>query len=237
MKFLRYLQKKRRAMFAMAATLIFSSPFTAQASTITTYSGETLTSKNNVYDIEVQRKLSEQVGINRFKDFTLDSGHIANIQFGNLQTLANLVDNKININGTVNALRNGKIGGNMYFISPEGIAVGATGVINAGAFTGMAVDKDYFNKLYAESDATDFMAKLAPKNIVYNNDPDKGIDIQGVINAPAGISLYATKIDVGKDAVLRTNVEKVGDLPKVDFKSVVNITAKDGSVLVDSGLT
>ena len=111
MKFLRYLKKKRRAMLALAALTFFSNPFAAQASNITTKAGVTLNPTNNVYNIEVQQKLSNAVGVNKFTDFTLDSGHIANMQFGTLQTLANLVDNKININGTVNALRNGKIGG------------------------------------------------------------------------------------------------------------------------------
>ena len=189
---------------ALAALTFFSNPFAAQASNITTKDGVTLNPTNNVYNIEVQQKLSNAVGVNKFTDFTLDKGHIANMQFDKLNTLANLVDNKININGTVNALRNGKIGGNLYFLSPNGIAVGSTGVINAGAFTGMAVDKDYFDKLGKTESAGEFMTALSPKNIVYNNDLDKGIDIQGVINAPGGISLYATKIDIGEKAVLRT---------------------------------
>ena len=112
-------------MLAMAALTFFANPFTTHASNITTKDGKTLTPKNNVYNIEVQKKLSKQVGVNKFKDFSLDKGHIANMQFDKLQTLANLVDNKININGTVNALRDGKIGGNLYFLSPNGIAVGA----------------------------------------------------------------------------------------------------------------
>ncbi|MBR0061963.1 MAG: leukotoxin LktA family filamentous adhesin, partial [Selenomonadaceae bacterium] len=238
MKFLRYLQKKRRAMLAMAALTFFAAPLAAQASTITDKDGKALTPTNKVYNIKVQKELSGgKVGVNRFKDFTLDSGEIANMQFGKLQTLANLVEKKININGTVNALRNGKIGGNLYFLSPNGIAVGSTGVINAGAFTGMAVARSYFDELDGIDNARTFMTKLAPKNIVYNNSADRGIDIQGVINAPGGISLYASKIDIGSSAVLRTNVDKIGKLEKVDFKSVVNITSVDGSVLVDSGIT
>ena len=225
MKFLRYIQKKRRAMLALAALTIFSSPFTAHASNITTKAGETLKPTNNIYNIPVQKKLSNQVGVNKFTDFNLDKGQIANIQFNKLQTVANLVDNKISINGTVNALRDGKIGGNLYFLSPNGIAVGSSGVINAGAFTGMAVSQSYFNKLSKIESGSEFMTQLAPKNIEYNNDPDKGVDIQGVINAPGGISLYATKIDVGKNAILRTDVEKV------DFTKVVNIEG------VDSGIT
>ena len=224
MKFLRYIQKRRRAIFAMTALAIFASPFTAQASSITPKNASDsskITFKNKVYNIEVQKKLSEQVGVNKFKDFNLSNGHIANIQFDKLQTVANLVDNKISINGTVNALRDKKIGGNLYFLSPNGIAVGATGVINAGSFTGMAVSQSYFDKLSKTDSAHTFMTELAPSKIQYNNDPDKGIDIQGVINAPGGISLYATKINVGQKAVLRTNVEDV------DFKKVVNVENVD----------
>ena len=225
MKFLRYIQKKRRTMLALAALTIFSNPFNVHASNITTKDGTTINPTNNVYNIEVQKKLSSSVGVNKFTNFDLDSGHIANMQFDKLQTLANLVDNRININGTVNALRDGKIGGNLYFLSPNGIAVGSTGVINAGAFTGMAVDESYFDKLGGITSAGEFMTALAPKNIVYNNDPDKGIDIQGVINAPGGIHLYATKIDIGQDAILRT------DVSEIDFKKVVNVEG------VDSGIT
>jgi len=166
MKFLRYIQKKRRAMFALTALTIFFNPFNAHASNITTKDGVTLTPNNNVYNIEIQKKLSSSVGVNKFSDFNLDAGQIANMQFDKLQTLANLVDNKININGTVNALRDGKIGGNLYFLSPNGIAVGASGVINAGSFTGMAVDESYFDKLGGITSASEFMTALAPKNIV-----------------------------------------------------------------------
>ena len=225
MKFLRYIQKKRRAMLAMAAFTLFASPFTAHASNITTKAGVTLNPTDNVYNIAVQKKLSNTVGVNKFTHFELDNGQIANMQFDKLQTLANLVDNRIGINGTVNALRNGKIGGNLYFLSPNGIAVGSSGVINAGAFTGMAVSQSYFDKLSKIESGSEFMTQLAPKNIEYNNDPDKGIDIQGVINAPGGIHLYASKIDVGKNAILRT------DVSEVDFTKVVNIEG------VDSGIT
>lgn len=230
MKFLRYIQKKRRAMLALAALTFFASPFTAHASNITTKAGMTLKPTDNVYNIAVQKKLSNTVGVNKFTHFELDNGHIANMKFDKLQTLANLVDNRISINGTVNALRDGKIGGNLYFLSPNGIAVGSSGVINAGAFTGMAVSQSYFDKLSKIESGSEFMTQLAPKNIEYNNDPDNGIDIQGVINAPGGIHLYATKIDVGKDAILRTDVEDV------DFSKVVNITSGD-NVVVNAGIT
>ena len=50
----------------------------------------------------------------------------------NTNHLVNFVDNKISVNGTVNALKGSKVGGNLYFVSPKGMIVGKTGVINAG---------------------------------------------------------------------------------------------------------
>ena len=58
MKFLRYLQKKRRAMFTMAALTFFAAPLAAQASTITDKDGKALTPTNKVYNIKVQKELS-----------------------------------------------------------------------------------------------------------------------------------------------------------------------------------
>ena len=75
---------------------------------------------------------------NAFKDFTLHSNEIANLQLPNgSKNLLNFVRNKIDIQGTLNAVKNNKIGGNLYFLSSEGLIVGKGGVINAGAFYAM----------------------------------------------------------------------------------------------------
>ena len=56
---------------------------------------------NNVYKIEPE-KVSGEFAYNRFKEFNLDSGYIANLLFrntdGEASVLANLVQSKININ-------------------------------------------------------------------------------------------------------------------------------------------
>ena len=48
------------------------------------------------------------------------------------------MDTRIDINGTLNAIRNKQIGGNLFFLSPGGMAVGKGGVINTGALYMMA---------------------------------------------------------------------------------------------------
>lgn len=79
------------------------------------------------------------VAINKFDKFQLDANHIANMYFRTINdsssadNLVNFVNSRIDINGTVNAIQNEKIGGNLFFFSSDGMAVGKSGVINAGA--------------------------------------------------------------------------------------------------------
>ena len=64
---------------------------------------------------------SGTTGLNRFKYFDVGAGQIANLYFQKkngdpLNTLVNTVESQISISGTVNAVRNNKIGGNLYFL-------------------------------------------------------------------------------------------------------------------------
>ena len=112
-----------------------------------------------VYDVYVQQMTTDKVaGINQFKKFSLDNGHIANMHFNqkgqtaSVENLVNLVQERIEINGMVNAVKNGKIDGNLYFLSPNGMAVGSTGVINAGKFTALVPGDAYWFKLWDRPD-------------------------------------------------------------------------------------
>ncbi len=86
------------------------------------------------YEIANQR-VSGDKALNRFNDFSLNQADIANLNLGNVNHQINVVNNKVDINGVVNALKDGKIGGDVYFFSSKGIAVGANGVINVGRLT------------------------------------------------------------------------------------------------------
>ncbi|MBQ8089513.1 MAG: leukotoxin LktA family filamentous adhesin, partial [Pyramidobacter sp.] len=82
------------------------------------------------------------VGINRFRTFNVGNGHVANMHFKQgssagetVDKLVNLVDSKINVDGVVNGVKNGKVDGDLFFLSKDGMAVGKTGRINAGSLT------------------------------------------------------------------------------------------------------
>lgn len=115
--------------------------------------GTNVTFENNVANIYAEEiSAAGSVGLNRFTNFDVTNGQTANLFFQKtadgptVNTLVNMVQNQINIAGTVNAVRNNQIGGHLYFLSPQGMVVGATGVINAGALTVMTPTEDFFKK-------------------------------------------------------------------------------------------
>ena len=194
--------------------------------------------KGNVYDVYTQRVSSDKkVGINQFKEFKLDAGHTANMHFNQkgqsayVNDLVNLVDNRIEINGMVNAVKSGKIDGNLYFLSPDGMEVGASGVINAGRFVAMTPGSAYWFKLWDRPEnvvaaVKDNFAKFG----VRETEGDKAgqfkasgvelgegedITIKGKINTRSGIVLGAGKIAIQNGAVLQSQKD-------IDFNNLVN---------------
>lgn len=189
------------------------------------------------------------VAINKFDKFQLDANHIANMYFGMSETsnsaanLVNFVDSRIDINGTVNAIQNQKIGGNLFFFSSDGMAVGKTGVINAGALYVATPTKtafDDYKKLDTEDKFNTIIKDEGFAKIPIN--ASGTISVLGKVNAVNAVNLRAAKIGVGKNvsgetfdgvaagatvtepgASIRTGV--------VDFKDIVNIGK------VNAGLT
>ena len=234
---------------AVTAIGFVMQPVAALASTITrTDGGPNVSFSNGVADVFAGKVVGD-VAINKFAEFQLDANNIANMYFGkdkandSAANLVNFVDSRIDINGTVNAIQNKKIGGNLFFFSSDGMAVGKTGVINAGALYVATPTRTKFDeyKQFAAQDKFDTIIK------------DKGfaeipinasgtISVLGKVNAVNAVNLRAAKIGVGKNvsgetfdnvdagatatgASIRTGV--------VDFSNLVNIK---GKVNVDAGL-
>lgn len=168
---------------------------------------------------------SGTTGLNRFKYFDVGAGQIANLYFQKkngdpLNTLVNTVESQISISGTVNAVRNNKIGGNLYFLSPKGMVVGAGGVINAGSLTviGANLRSGGENSTPYFSTAAEAAARIQSNNFDYNNNAQ--IVVNGQINTMAGIDLRAAHIALKKvnDSQFITPTLQTG----VVFKNTVN---------------
>lgn len=98
------------------------------------------------YDITNQQ-VKDGNALNKFTDFALTQHDVANLHMGEANHQINLVKNRINIDGVVNAIKDNKIGGDVYFFSDAGIAVGANGVFNVGRLT-LGTNTTYGEGLY-----------------------------------------------------------------------------------------
>lgn len=233
---------------AVTAIGFVMQPVAALASTITrTDGGPNVSFNNGVADVFAGKVVGD-VAINKFAEFQLDANNIANMYFGtnkdgNAANLVNFVNSRIDINGTVNAIQNKKIGGNLFFFSSDGMAVGKTGVINAGALYVATPTKtafDDYKKLDTEDKFNTIIKDEGFAKIPIN--ASGTISVLGKVNAVNAVNLRAAKIGVGKNvsgetfdgvaagatvtepgASIRTGV--------VDFKDIVNIGK------VNAGLT
>jgi len=232
---------------AVTAIGFVMQPVAALASTITrTDGGPNVSFNNGVADVFAGKVVGD-VAINQFKEFKLDANNIANMYFGKDKdnnkagNLVNFVDSRIDINGTVNAIQNKKIGGNLFFFSSDGMAVGKTGVINAGALYVATPTKtafDDYKKLDTEDKFNTIIKDEGFANIPIN--ASGTISVLGKVNAVNAVNLRAAKIGVGKNVSENT----IGDVAAgatatgasistgvVNFKDIVNIGK------VESGLS
>uniref|UniRef100_UPI00307AF846 leukotoxin LktA family filamentous adhesin n=1 Tax=Sutterella wadsworthensis TaxID=40545 RepID=UPI00307AF846 len=155
-------------------------------------------------------------------------------QFGSGQQLLNLVNAKIEIDGVVNAVKNNKIGGDLYFVSPVGMVVGTTGVINAGSLTTTITTQDQFNTWsnLANGDQPTtfndaFLQNLRTGDGVPIN-PAGVITVKGSINAGNSLALLAGSVQITSGASLTTGV--------ANFQDLVNIRGADGQVTTSANL-
>ena len=98
------------------------------------------------YDIYNQQ-VNNGSALNKFTDFGIGQKDVANLHLGEAQRQINLVQKRIDIDGVVNAIKDNKIGGDVYFFSNAGIAVGENGVFNVGRLT-LGTNTTYGEGLY-----------------------------------------------------------------------------------------
>ena len=253
----------RRILAACLSVSFVSQPLTALAGSITASNGNVyVADKDGVFNIYAQKYNGKNNAVNQFQKFQLDAGKIANLYFhmendtGEAQNLLNFVDTRIDINGTLNAIRNEQIGGNLFFLSPGGMAVGKGGVINTGALYVMApswtqdlTDKDQrsyeiLKGNFATGDHGDTeleAIKNGADNIRIN--ASGTISVLGKINATHDVKLYAGKVAVGRNLTGESiDGTAAGDIEKgaaintgiTDFSQLVKLDAEQQKA---SGLT
>lgn len=223
----------------------------------------------NVTNIWADKVVSNSA-VNVFKDFQLDANNIANMYFNtkggsgaDAANLVNFVNSRIDINGTVNAVKDNKIGGNLFFLSKDGMAVGKSGVINTGSLyvmtpaTGIDINSQEYNYTYeglrgtfdsgSETNINTALNRMQALNIPLN--ASGTISVLGKVNATGDVKMAAAKIGIGKNVsgvdlsdgtkageIVNTAVIKTAAGNEFNFADLVNIKDASGKVIADAGL-
>lgn len=155
------------------------------------------------YDIKNQQ-VKDGNALNKFTDFALKQHDVANLHMGEANHQINVVKNKIDIDGVVNAIKDNQIGGDVYFFSNAGIAVGKTGVFNVGRLTlgtntayGEALYHGKMNEHLALSAASQAQAVAGGSEIT----------LKGKVYAQGDVVLGAGSVNVTADSVNVTGGE------------------------------
>lgn len=194
------MNKKQLIIAAIAATLSVSGAFAA-----TDITG--VTGNNGVFNITPD-KLNGEVGYRKYDNFNLSAGDIANLiyKYGNsrdINTFINLVQNGVKIDGILNTMRDGNFyNGQAVFITPGGMTVGASGVLNVGSLSVITPTNDAYNSLKGEYANNNF-ANINNISSLLNKSSNVGnISIDGKILAREGVQLRGGQINVGANGAI-----------------------------------
>jgi len=233
--------EKKRLIASILSALMFSNmvmPLTSFASDI---SG--VPQVGNSFHIEAE-KVSGDTGFRHYDKFTLTNGDIANLIYkDNYTKFVNLVNNKVNIDGIVNTMKNGAFyNGHAIFVSPNGIAIGASGVLNVGSLSLITPSQNSYNKFYNAYTA-DSLSDYEYNKDNYNSlisDSQGDIVVNGRILAREEVNMYGKNIAIegtssnDKNAIItgwtdKTTVFNDLDAAKLTFNKLVSNNITDAN--------
>ncbi len=158
--------------------------------------------------------------LNSFHRFNIGGGQTVNLYLPTgTANLLNLVhDERSQLDGVMNAYKDGSIGGNVFFLNPHGIVVGAEGSINVGSLTMATPTPQFMDSLVA---ATGQVNENVVDNVLSGKIPltESGlIRVKGRINAVDQINLSAGQVAVDAGAHLIAGMQA-----QVAFGDLVNV--------------
>ncbi|MCA3120832.1 MAG: leukotoxin LktA family filamentous adhesin, partial [Rhodocyclaceae bacterium] len=172
---------------------------------------------------------------NSFQSFSVPAATTANLHVPTGATnLINIVrDQRTSVDGILNAMKDGRIGGNVWFANPHGFVVGNGGVVNVGSLTLATPTQQFVDAFFSAPGTPD---ESAVSRLLSGTAPRSGtgaIDIRGTINAIDGINLSAGTIRVG--GTLFAGARFLGDVPALGQVVNVNGLESAGNVIAQGG--
>lgn len=195
---------KKQLLIAALATIM-----SVSAASATNITGAQL--QNGVYNINPE-KINGNVGYRHYSNFDLSQGDVAKLiyqgyksgELRDLSTFINLVNNQVKINGILNAVK-ADGSGHAIFITPQGMTVGANGVLNAGTLSVITPKADKFSALeadYANDDFTNINQINKMRNgdnrvpAINNYGGNAPVAINGYVFTRNGADIRGSQVDV-----------------------------------------
>ena len=188
-------RKSRKNQRRVIASLLTGLFLVQQTMTLTVVASEIsgVAGSNGVFNIDPATKAGE-LGFRHYEKFNLSQGDIANLNYTDISTFVNMVDNQININGVLNTMKNGAFyNGKAIFVSPNGMVVGASGVLNVGSLGVYTPDQVHYQNLVKNPGAS----TLADAQ-KYN--AGGAVTINGKIFAANDVNINGGQVTVGQNA-------------------------------------
>lgn len=250
------MNKKQLIIAAMAAVLSVSS------ASATSYITDVTNGGSGSFNIKPDQ-ISGDVGYRYYDQFKLGESDIANLIYqgyknGNIRDINSFINlvggtDKVTINGILNTLAgDGSFkNGHAVFISPNGMVVGASGVINVGTLSIVTPTSNKFNELKTGYNNADFSTINDISTLKNGSGMNYGgnapVQINGKIltrgvgqnSSKIGVDIRGSQVDIaGKiiNGYAGTNVFSTASQAETLFNSLVNTdgTIKAGSSLIAS---
>ncbi len=195
----------------------------------------------NIFNISPD-KVNGDVGFRHYENFQLGKDDIANLIYKlgvkDIESFINLVDNKIDIQGIVNTMRDGNFyNGHAIFVSPNGMVVGASGVLNVGSLSVVTPQQGTYDALKGEYAVNNFdnIAEVSK----LKQDGNAPISIEGTVLARNGIDLRGTAIDISGNVLNGlTEMNQITETARAEelFNQLVNTDGLTSSAnAIDNG--
>lgn len=197
--------------------------------------GTNIQRNGNVYDVTTTQ-IHKNAGVNHFNKYNVRAGDLVNMHIPTDKgALVNFIHGgRSDIHGIVNAMKNGKIGGDIYFANTDGIVIGKGGVINAGSIHLSTPSKQFMNDALNTSGAN---IDLLLSN-TFSISPSGLVQVEGKLSATVKASIKAGKVilsgaDIQSGEVAREDIQiNYGDIVNVEsMESAQSIGVGDDGVI------
>ncbi|OSQ38199.1 filamentous hemagglutinin N-terminal domain-containing protein, partial [Thalassospira sp. MCCC 1A01428] len=227
----------KRAFAYALTTTTFLAPVMASATPQIVTDGQTATNLNvhgSVTDVTTST-IQGNSALNSFSKFDVYQGNTVNLFVpGQADHLINMVNGpRSHIDGILNSIKNGQIGGQVYLLNPNGVAIGAQGQLNVGSLTIMAPSEEFSGAFF---DAPGHANEGALQQLLAGKVPlsENGlITIDGSVRATRKAALIANGVQVAGNVVVGAQA-----LNQIAFSDVVNVEGLDAgqeAVVDESG--